>query len=37
VDSIGGRPCRNVWMLSFLLLIMSCLSSCVAALSSFAL
>jgi hypothetical protein len=33
VNIIGIRPCRNVWMLSFLLL-MSCLSFYVAALSS---
>jgi hypothetical protein len=33
VDSICVRPCRNIWMLWFLLLMMSCLSSCVAALS----
>jgi hypothetical protein len=34
VDSVGVRAHRNVWMLSFLLLMGSCLSSCVAALSS---
>jgi hypothetical protein len=33
VDSVGVRPCRNVWMQSFLLL-RSCLSSCVAVLSN---
>jgi hypothetical protein len=34
VDSVGVRPCRNVWMQSFLLLLRSCLSSCVAVLSN---
>jgi hypothetical protein len=34
VDSVGVRPCRNVWMLLFLLLMRSCLSSFVAALNS---
>jgi hypothetical protein len=34
VDSIEVRSCRNVWMLSFLLLLRSCLSSCVAVLSN---
>jgi hypothetical protein len=33
VDSVGVRPCRNVWMQSFLLLLRSCLSFCVAVLS----
>jgi hypothetical protein len=33
VDSVGLNPCRNVWMQSFLLLLRSSLSSCVAALS----
>jgi hypothetical protein len=34
VDSVGVRPCRNVWMQSFLLLLRGCLSSCVAMLSN---
>jgi hypothetical protein len=36
VDSVGVRPCRNVWMQSFFffLLLRSCLSSCVAVLSN---
>jgi hypothetical protein len=34
VDSVGVRPCRNVWIQSFLLLLRSCLSSCVAVLSN---
>jgi hypothetical protein len=34
VDSVGVRPCRNVWMQSFLSLLRSCLSSCVAVLSN---
>jgi hypothetical protein len=33
VDSVDVRPCRNVWMLSFLLL-MSYLRCCIAALNS---
>jgi hypothetical protein len=32
--SVGVSPCRNVWMQSFLLLLRSCLSSCVAVLSN---
>jgi hypothetical protein len=34
VDSVGVRLCRNVWMQSFLLLLRSCFSSCVALLSN---
>jgi hypothetical protein len=34
VDSVGVRSCRNVWMQSFLLLMRSCLSSCVSVLSN---
>jgi hypothetical protein len=37
VDYVGVRPCRNVWMQSFLFLLRSCLSSCVAVLSNFLL
>jgi hypothetical protein len=34
VDSVGVRPCRNVCMQPLLLLLRSCLSSCVAVLSN---
>jgi hypothetical protein len=34
MKSVAVRPCRNVWMQSFLLLLRSCLSSCVAVLSN---
>jgi hypothetical protein len=37
VDSVGLRPCRNFLMQSFLLLLRSCLSSCVAVLNDFLL
>jgi hypothetical protein len=33
VDYVGARPCRNVWMQSFLFLL-SCLSSCVTVLNN---
>jgi hypothetical protein len=34
VDAVCVSPCRNVWVLSFLLSWRSSLSSCVAALSN---
>jgi hypothetical protein len=34
VDSVGVRPCRNVRMQSFLLLLKCSFSSCVAVLSN---
>jgi hypothetical protein len=34
VDSVGVRPYRNVWTQSYLLLLRSCLSSCVTVLSN---
>jgi hypothetical protein len=34
VDSVDVRPCSNIWMQAFLLLLSSCLGSCVAVLSN---
>jgi hypothetical protein len=34
MDSVGVRPCRNLWMQSFLFLLRTCLSSWVAVLSN---